>query len=338
MKEKLERNEWLDIAKLVAAFFVVCIHIRFSGDLGVAFNAAGRFAVPLFFSVSGFFVLNADIKTVKRRLVKILILYLIAAAVYHAEDVLVSFYKGGFSASSDYLSDTFLNPMRLMKFLIFNEDLTTAHLWFLPALIYVYIVWMLVIRFSVSDTVVFVISALCLLLNLIFGEILSPFGVSVENIYIRNFALMGFPFFAFGYLIRKHKGRLVNIKSYALILMIVLGTAEAVISALIFGINEMYVGSICCWFGIMILSVKKSDAHFSPKLLKLGATTTDIYVYHVLISRTLIYVMEIAGVTVDSVIFVNLWPLALFPICVGFSLLKNNISACIKHLVKARKA
>ena len=55
--EKKQYN-LLDALKIVAAFFVVCIHVHFPGDLGRCVIAVARFAVPFFFMVSGFFLGN----------------------------------------------------------------------------------------------------------------------------------------------------------------------------------------------------------------------------------------------------------------------------------------
>ena len=83
-------------------------------------------------------MLNADSKTVKRRIVKVLVLYLIAAAVYHTAAVITALYSGGVAALRDYFCATFLDIGKILKLLFLNEDLAASHLWFLPALIYVY--------------------------------------------------------------------------------------------------------------------------------------------------------------------------------------------------------
>ena len=55
MAVQKKQYELLNALKIIAAFFVVGIHVHFPGDFGRGFIAVARFAVPFFFMVSGFF-------------------------------------------------------------------------------------------------------------------------------------------------------------------------------------------------------------------------------------------------------------------------------------------
>lgn len=55
MVEKKCRNVGLDILKVIAAFFVVCIHAPFENEFGKDLKAISRCAVPIFFMITGFF-------------------------------------------------------------------------------------------------------------------------------------------------------------------------------------------------------------------------------------------------------------------------------------------
>lgn len=56
MKNMRKRNKYIDAAKALACIFVVLIHCMFPGKIGLVFRALARFAVPLFFAVSGYFL------------------------------------------------------------------------------------------------------------------------------------------------------------------------------------------------------------------------------------------------------------------------------------------
>ena len=49
------QNYKLDLFKCIAAYCVVLIHVPFPGMVGNAANCLARFAVPLFFLVSGYY-------------------------------------------------------------------------------------------------------------------------------------------------------------------------------------------------------------------------------------------------------------------------------------------
>ena len=53
MQTKLHRNETLECCRILAAVFVVFLHVPFPGLLGKTVNCLARFAVPLFFAISG---------------------------------------------------------------------------------------------------------------------------------------------------------------------------------------------------------------------------------------------------------------------------------------------
>ena len=68
---KREKNAYVAELKLLCASFVVFIHVDFPGDLGLVMNYVSRFAVPLFFIISGYYSYHAGVKTITKRLRKI---------------------------------------------------------------------------------------------------------------------------------------------------------------------------------------------------------------------------------------------------------------------------
>lgn len=80
----------LDIAKFLAAFLVVSIHVPSAHDANKAFlmwlrDGFARLAVPFFFCAAGFFLAQKgidDVKAVKRYLGRIGLLYVLWSAVY----------------------------------------------------------------------------------------------------------------------------------------------------------------------------------------------------------------------------------------------------------------
>ena len=50
-----KRKEGLDLLRLICAFWVICAHKRFPGDVGVALAVFARLIVPIFLMITGFF-------------------------------------------------------------------------------------------------------------------------------------------------------------------------------------------------------------------------------------------------------------------------------------------
>ena len=69
-----KRNETLECCRILAAVFVVFLHVPFPGLMGRTVNCLARFAVPLFFAISGWFSYGAKPEKLLRRMGKILLL------------------------------------------------------------------------------------------------------------------------------------------------------------------------------------------------------------------------------------------------------------------------
>ncbi len=64
---KTQKNNTLEILKLLASYMVVFIHVSFYGKLGVAIDALARFAVPFFFLVSGYCSYQITTEKIKKK-------------------------------------------------------------------------------------------------------------------------------------------------------------------------------------------------------------------------------------------------------------------------------
>lgn len=118
----------LDFARLIASFLVVAIHISpfamINNDLDFVFSRViARFAVPLFLTITGYFLLPKaleDKEKLKEYLKKIIKIYLFCIIIY----IPLNIYKKDFNG---------LNILAFLK-TIFIEG-TIYHLWYFPALI-----------------------------------------------------------------------------------------------------------------------------------------------------------------------------------------------------------
>lgn len=63
---------------------------------------------------------------------------------------------------------------------------------------YVYVVFYFVTMLRLNEKVIFIVSFSLLFLHILLGECLSALGIVVPIPIVRNFALMGIPFFALG--------------------------------------------------------------------------------------------------------------------------------------------
>lgn len=144
----INRNVCLDQLKGIAAIFVVFIHAKFPCEIGEVIRAIARFAVPLFFMVSGYFFLKADknkmYRTIRPKILHILKIVLIAYSLNLVRIVLQLIDKGG--GIKEWFLLNVLTKRHLLEFIIFNNSAFGGVLWFLFSLIYCYLFYGILIN------------------------------------------------------------------------------------------------------------------------------------------------------------------------------------------------
>lgn len=137
------RNQAMECFKIVAAIFVVFLHVSFpsSKAQGLMFVLAND-AVALFFVITGYFNFGADRKTLERRMKHLLRLYLVAILFTIAVGIITAGITGDGSAA-------FLIPRwdEIMNWLILQQDPRNGQLWYLTSACLCYLILYLYVRF-----------------------------------------------------------------------------------------------------------------------------------------------------------------------------------------------
>ncbi len=188
-----QRINSIDALRIIAAFFIVCIHMQFFAMDSV--NAVARFAVPVFFMISGYFFTIGSRQSKLKSIKKVLVLTVasnILYFVYRLALALLSHNVSGFLASS-------FSPESVLNFFVFNESPFGGHLWFLSALLYTMIIAFFLSRFKLNRVLVIIVIAALLICDLIFGRYsVALMGAEFPVIYVRNFIFVGIPYFFIG--------------------------------------------------------------------------------------------------------------------------------------------
>ena len=192
-----QRNYTLEIIKLFASYMVVIIHFYFQDCVGIYLDALARFAVPLFFIVSGFYSYQISLSKIKKRINNIVFLSLFSTLLYTAFRVARLIVADNVAGISSYFGK-YLNPNILIRLFVFNIPLSSEHLWFLFSLIYVYVIFYLVTKYKISDGWILGSSVLLLFAHIILGEFALANNIDHPAFVVRNFIFMGIPFFGLG--------------------------------------------------------------------------------------------------------------------------------------------
>ena len=194
------RNRTLDMVKAICAYAVVLLHVHFPGSAGIIANVLARFAVPVFFMVSGYFCFRGDdtefIRTGKK-IRHVLKLMLVAFPVCCLWEMIQNHIDG---ASQKEWLEALVSGEHIRQFLLYNNSSQVKwHLWFLPALLYCYLLFALAARFRICKQA-YVLIPVLLLIH--FGmEEFSTFLFPEKHFRVmqfRNYLFTGFPFFYVG--------------------------------------------------------------------------------------------------------------------------------------------
>lgn len=290
------KNHCLNVWKGIAAFAVVLIHCTLPGVPGEIIKGIARFAVPLFFLISGYFAYGREDAVLRRRESHILRLYVGAVAVYYLWAALRYFLSRRTFAQMG--AELFPDGGRTVSdLLLFNRTAMAPHLWFMGALVYCYLFYRLLARKRLEERVYLLIPVL-LAANLLLGEGRGLTGIVVPVRWIRSFWLTGFPFFLWGswFACREKQGGL-RLHRGAGIALVAAGMILSSVECLWSGYDELYVGSILTAEGLFRLALAFPDLGKGSLLARIGERdSANIYLWHMLLRNFAALAFLMAGV------------------------------------------
>lgn len=330
----IQKNNTLELFKLFASYMVLFVHVPFHGEFGVIIDALARFTVPFFFLVSGFYSYQTTCEKIKKRIANILILFIPAIICYNIFEIakLMLWNKDGLVVFFDRFTDL----STIINCLIFNNVYANfGHLWYLLAILYVYLIFYFVTKFHAKDKVIFIISFLLLFLHIILGEGLSIVGIKIPLLVVRNFALMGIPFFALGLFVKKYEHKFQNIPGYIILVSAIIGILTSIISRYFWDANELHIGSLFILFAIVCTFIKYKDVKYPSFVTALEGCGTYIYIFHIIISSVIQIAYGVLGIDMYASVFLeNLHPLIVCVCSTIFAYIFIKILKALRNLQK----
>ena len=293
---KGRRNGALSMLKLIAAIAIVFAHVPFPGRVGKILDVPTRFTVPFFCAVSGYYGFRADVSKLQRQLKKIVNLTILASGITFAWEVIyrvVIRHKG----LQEYLSDL-LNVKVLANFIYMGENPFGGHLWYLSAMIILYIILILYSRFwdaadRIDYTPLHCVAACGYFLQIALSIKFKGAGMKTQYMVYRYCLMNVLPAYCLGMFLREHRSRIV--KNYGFtrakaVGMIVLGVGLTGVQQFGIGTMSFPIGMIPVVVAIMLWATDESDLKpqsSSKRAFFICAETcaTVVYVIHVLVNK-----------------------------------------------------
>lgn len=326
MSSVKQRNKCLDAFKGIACIAVVLLHVRipFTGVDNIVQSMA-RFAVPLFFMVSGYYCYYDDIAIMQKKLpqkIKHIFKICIASLLYW---VVIKFMICLFGMSEHGIAETFsamFTWQSIVDFIVFNADPVINILWFVFALLYTYIIVYIFTRFKKINILIYSVPFL-LVVHFLFGNIAYKIGVAIDSVIIRNCWFMGIPLFMIGYLLRKNSG---SVSAKAARNLIFIGFAVAVLEWMfIGGRQQMYIGSIITAAAMIVYSEYYPAKVFSKLLCEVGNKySLFIYVTHLSVAIVIDRFAKMLN-CIDNVLYTTVRPVIVIVATAVFAIIFSKV-------------
>ncbi len=284
----IERNRTIDVVRIIASFFVLVCHVHFPDPYIIGSMAIGRFAVPFFYLLSGWFLFESNESTevsdkrIKKALFRTCRLIVISALLYFISNTITCVLLG---LSAFYWISSVFNLNALMELLIFNHaEFICPIMWYLFAYVYVLIILLIANRIRLINKIYFLIPAL-LVANLIIADTLP-----LKWYHLGNWLFTALPFVLMGMYLRNKRKTFCNLSNLIFSLSVILGVVLTLAECAFFNEHIVYIGTIPLAFGVFGFAMKNSSIKWSDTLAEFGRLCTPIiFVIHCSI-RNIVYV------------------------------------------------
>ncbi len=291
-----------DFLKGICCLAVCFIHFNWRGNIGIVVKAICRFAVPIFFFISGFFFVS-DKNTIDRKRtfkkIKHILWLTIKFAAFYA--IFCIIYNKIYNNNWDMLkyADKVTTKTGLVKLILTNDPFVYAHLWYLLALIYCYGTFLIFKEKKISKNIVYFAALLFIAYYFFVHQhdyrTIKNFimiGKTKHWLVINNFYFFrALPFFMFGMYakVREKEIKKFKISKIAMFMLVIFGFLISVDEKFKMGESGYYIGSVL----IMIVTCLKCiqcptyKGRFIGKVLYFIGKNLSLYVYifHIAVGR-----------------------------------------------------
>ncbi|MBM6908795.1 acyltransferase family protein [Collinsella intestinalis] len=241
----------IDYLRIVAFCGVVALHtIKPDGELSTLLNILSRFSVIFFFIIAGLFY--NEHRPLRPRIRSLSMIGCTTGAIYCVLGIIgVTPWIQSLLSAEDIGAEL---VDQIVSWLVWNSFAPAYPLWFVFALLYVYIVYGVLNSCGVPKAAIASFSLGVLVARVIFCEFLGT--IDFQDAILRSWLFFGLPCFSIGVLLKHFYSRLIIHKSMVLAIYIVMGIFISVGEYCIFGLQECYIGQIIASSAVVLFCCK----------------------------------------------------------------------------------
>ena len=336
-----KQNNTLNFLKGLACLAIVWMHTNSGGLVNQVIVCMARFGIPVFFMVSGYFTYKdnkADYtKVLTKKIIHILKLIVVSTLVYVIwQWVADPFIKTGNIPNILNSIERSIHSINIFNILVLNINPFCGILWFLNALLYCYLLWLLISKIK-NKRIVYLVAIVILFTGILARAFIQYNHTIPEDIninYFRNWLFMGLPFFTIGYLIHDYQERIVKVfKPKYMIVVAIIGMIMSFAERLVVPL-EVFVGTVIVSVALFIFAIEKPDLIKIPIINKVGERFCFfIYIAHIIVRDIVLAIFDRAGIKNKVVSWVM--PIIVFALCYILAMCYYAISDKIRTVLKS---
>lgn len=245
-------------------------------------EGVGRFAMPVFFMISGYFLFSSDghsERNLKRKTLRILFILVFMKVLYFLLDCI---YYGFNVITFDVLMEGLI-----------TMNWSSKHIWFIYFLFFVYALHWILYKFHVDFKYSMIFGTICLAVDLFFSNICAwcglyeIAGIQTFNVGQVLYCFIAFFFFPLGYYLHKYKDRTdaigTPVLAAAAIFGLVLGLVELMnfpdIPNAEFSYSNLYFGSVILAISFFLLTFRVPEDKLRCRPLEFMGRTLLPWMY-----------------------------------------------------------
>lgn len=319
---EFKRNAMLNLLKGFACIGVVLIHVTFPGMVGEIIKLASAFAVPVFFLTAGYYSLGKNEDTIKRRLIKIVKIFIFAYFVFFIFNASIKFKN---NELMEWLASNYTFKA-LVKYILFCTIGFAIPLWYLIAQIETYIFWYFTVKNKKEGMIVRFLPSL-FILQVILTSFCETNGL--DWFWKINFVTRSLTWFALGYYLHTVPEEKINKFSDKKIITCALVGLTIVLIPITFGlkINFSSVGYIPYATALFVMALKHAEKSICKPLEYMGdKLSLWVYIFHVPTSAVIkMIIKRLVNIDMESGAYLWIHPILTLLIVISISYVFNFI-------------
>ena len=321
-------NHCLDWLKGIGCICVVFIHVKFPGYFGDIVCRLSQFAVPVFFLTSGYFSYSQDKtwteNTVKRRAKRILWLSVWTTCLYWILTKAYPWIRNGCAWGGDI--NAFL--IGVTRFLLMQDvDFSGgAHLWFLWALLWCYMLIIVVNKFSLWNWFYGFIPFMAVLIVLQYACRMF-FGWSWHTTNL----LPAITYVITGNLLACHRDMVFKISNIQLLVFIIMGELVSLVNLLHPRYDFSEIGILIASVAMFAYAIKNEEFIIGKLIEDIGYKySLWIYIFHIFVNIVLVKGIKVIGLN-DVMLINGMKPLIVVLITLILAIMLENINIKLRR-------